>query len=145
MKLTDEQKAILDADHKLTIEQLKEKYGGEDGEHPVLTRALFESDKRLLFGDPKYWPYVETCLQINYSKYERPSRVQAIKCYGESEVIDWSRPLMIDSPECWADMGMTSEEGIAASLGLHAPKLIDPDAPIGGADPASSEDIEPKK
>jgi hypothetical protein len=64
MKFTDEQKAVMRADFDLTVDQLKEKYGGEDGEHPVLTRALFEADRRLIFGDPKYWPYVEVCLLL---------------------------------------------------------------------------------
>lgn len=64
MKFTDEQKAVMRADFDLTADQLKEKYGGEDGEHPVLNRALFELDRKLMFGDPYYWRYVETCLII---------------------------------------------------------------------------------
>lgn len=64
MKFTDDQIAIIDGDAGLTVDQLKEKYGGEDGDHPVITRALFEVDRRLMLGDPKYWPYVEICIHL---------------------------------------------------------------------------------
>lgn len=53
-RLTDEQKAVMKDDMGMTTDQLKAKYGGEEGEHPVATRADFETDRKLFFGQPEY-------------------------------------------------------------------------------------------
>jgi hypothetical protein len=65
MKYTDEQSVALAGDIDLTPDQLKAKYGGDVGEHPVATRACFEKDRKLFFGNPEYWRYVETVVQLS--------------------------------------------------------------------------------